>query len=118
MKINSRLSRAAILALAVLGLTACDNMDQMQQRMVSGGVIGVTAGAVGTVVTGGCIACGMAIGGVVGTAGGYIVHELDQQTRSSGSSSSSGGSYNSSSSGSGNNGAPQGYPPGGSYGSQ
>jgi hypothetical protein len=111
MKISA--ARAAFFALVVLGLAGCDNMDDMQQRMVSGGAIGVATGAVGTAVTGGCIACGMAIGGAVGTAGGYIVHELDLQTRGSGSSSLSNGSSNSASA---NNGAPQGYPPGG-YGS-
>jgi len=80
--INSRLTRTAVLALTVLGLGACSNMDDMQQRMVSGGAIGVGAGAVTTVITGGCIACGMAIGGAVGTAGGYLVHAIDANTRS------------------------------------
>ena len=86
-------------------------MDEAQQRMVSGGAIGVAAGAVGTVVTGGCVACGMAIGGAVGTAGGYIVDQIDHTTKSS-------PSVQTSSSNGGNNGAPQGYPSGGSYGNQ
>jgi osmotically inducible lipoprotein OsmB len=109
MKTNSAFVRVAVLALTVLGLGACSNMDQMQQRMVSGGAIGVTAGAVTTVVTGGCVACGMAIGGAVGTAGGYIVDQIDNNTRGSGSSTPPVQSYNS------NSGVPQGYPSGSSY---
>jgi osmotically inducible lipoprotein OsmB len=117
-KTNSAFTRIALLALVALGLGGCSNMDEMQQRMLSGGAIGVTAGALTTVVTGGCVACGMAIGGAVGTAGGYIVHELDTNTRSDSSSSSSSAppppipsSYNSSSNNASS--VPQGYPPGG-----
>jgi len=110
-KINSAPARAAVLALAFLGLAGCSNMDDTQQRMVSGGAIGVVAGAAGTVVTGGCVACGMAIGGAVGTAGGYLIDQLDHTTKSG--PSSSGYSSNTYSS----NNAPQGYPPGG-YGNQ
>jgi osmotically inducible lipoprotein OsmB len=113
MAINSAFKRTAILGLVVLGLGGCSNMDQMQQQMLSGGAIGVTAGALTTVVTGGCVACGMAIGGAVGTAGGYLVHELDANTRSSDSSPPPPipSSYNSSSNNVSN--VPQGYPPGG-----
>lgn len=106
-KVNSGFTRTAVLGLVVLGLGACSNMDDMQQRMVSGGAIGVGAGAITTVVTGGCVACGMAIGGAVGTAGGYLVHELDAQTRSDSSPPPVPSSYNSSSN------VPQGYPQGG-----
>ena len=81
MKINS-LTRTAAVALTVLSLTSCSNMDETQQRMVSGGAIGVAVGAVGTVVTGGCIACGMAIGGAVGSATGYVVEKFDSTTKS------------------------------------
>jgi len=109
MKPNSALTRAALLVLVILGLAGCENMDEMQQRMVSGGAIGVATGAVGTVITGGCIACGMAIGGVVGTAGGFIIDELDHTTRSSSSAPPVQTSSNN---------VPQGYPAGGSYGSQ
>ncbi len=111
-KLIARSTRAVAVSLVVLSLGACSNMNDMQQRMVSGGAIGVAGGAVGTAVTGGCIACGMAIGGAVGVAGGYIAHELDTQFRGSSSSSSSssgysGGGYSS------NNSVPQGYPSGG-----
>ena len=99
------LKRAGVIVLAALSLGACSNMDEMQQRMVSGGAIGVTAGAVTTVVTGGCVACGMAVGGAVGTAGGYLVHQLDNTTRSGPPSTVSSSGYNSD--------VPQGYPAGG-----
>src|ERR1700683_3597220 len=86
-KTNSAFTRIALLTLVALGLGGCSNMDEMQQRMLSGGAIGVTAGALTTVVTGGCVACGMAIGGAGGPAGGSIVHEVDTNTRSDSSSS-------------------------------
>ena len=111
MKTNSIGVRIAAVALIVFNLAGCSNMDEAQQRMVSGGAIGVAAGAVGTVVTGGCVACGMAIGGAVGTASGYIVDQLDHTTKSGAPVQTS--SYNGS-----NNSVPQGYPSGGSYGSQ
>ena len=111
---KANFTRMAVLGLVMLGLGACSNMDDMQQRMVSGGAIGIGAGAVTTVVTGGCVACGMAIGGAVGTAGGYLVHELDANTRSDSSPPPPPpmqSSYNN------NSGVPQGYPAGG-YGNQ
>ena len=107
-KLNSGFARTAVLGTLVLGLGACSNMDEMQQRMVSGGAIGVGAGALTTVITGGCVACGMAIGGAVGTAGGYLINALDNNTRS-GSASSAPPPQNYGS----NNSAPQGYPAGG-----
>lgn len=111
MKPNSAFTRIAVAALVALNLAGCSNMDENQQRMVSGGAIGIAAGAVTTVVTGGCIACGMAIGGAVGTAGGYLVDKIDSNTKSSPAAPA--GNY------SGSNGSvPQGYPVGGSYGSQ
>jgi hypothetical protein len=114
MKLNSPFARISVIALTILGLAGCSNMDENQQRMVSGGAIGIAAGAVTTAVTGGCIACGMAVGGAVGSAGGYLIGKLDESTRSSGSSASiSSTSTTASNSGSYNNGVPQGYPPGG-----
>jgi osmotically inducible lipoprotein OsmB len=107
MKINS-FARVAAVTLIVLSLSGCSNMDETQQRMVSGGAIGVAVGAVGTVVTGGCIACGMAIGGAVGTATGYVVEKFDNTTKSNNGVQTS--SYNAGNNGSG---VPQGYPPGG-----
>src|SRR5271167_3649224 len=99
-KSNSTFARTAVVALVVLNLAGCSNMDENQQRMVSGGAIGVAAGAVTTVVTGGCIACGMAIGGAVGTASGYVVGIIDNNTKSS--PSAQGGNNGGGNSGSGN----------------
>ena len=61
-----------IILIAGLGLGACSNMNNTEQRVLSGGAIGASVGAVGTVVTGGCVACGAAIGGAVGAGAGYI----------------------------------------------
>jgi hypothetical protein len=72
-------------ALALMGLLAlgsCADMDEQQQKMVSGGAIGAVVGTVGVAITGGCIPCGTVI---------------DKTTKSSPSTSSSSGSYSSSS---------------------
>lgn len=71
------------LVAALLALGACSNMDEQQQKMLSGGAAGAVIGTVGTVMTGGCIPCGTAIGGAVGTAGGYLMNQLDKNTKSS-----------------------------------
>jgi len=70
--------RAGLLIACILGLTACDNMNSTQQRMVSGGAAGAAVGAVGTVMTGGCVACGAVIGGAVGTGAGYVIDKMDK----------------------------------------
>jgi osmotically inducible lipoprotein OsmB len=62
-----------------LVLGGCENMDRQSQRMLSGGAIGAAAGATVTVITGGCVACGAAIGGAVGTGVGYVVNEMDKK---------------------------------------
>ena len=77
----SFLRRAAVITL-LLGVSACSNMDDQQQKMVSGGAAGAVIGTVGTVMTGGCIPCGTAIGAAVGTAGGYVMHQMDKNTKS------------------------------------
>ncbi len=79
-KLISVSARAAIVV-SLLGLTSCANMSDMQQRLVTGGATGAVVGTVGTVITGGCIPCGTAIGAAVGVAGGYIVDQIDKQTR-------------------------------------
>jgi osmotically inducible lipoprotein OsmB len=77
--ITSKISaRAGIALLCMLALGACDNMNSTQQRMVSGGAAGAAVGAVGTVMTGGCVACGAVIGGAVGTGAGYVIDKMDK----------------------------------------
>ena len=61
-----------ILLAAALGLGACSGLNTTQERTLSGGAIGAGVGAVGTVLTGGCVTCGAAVGGVVGAGIGYI----------------------------------------------
>ncbi len=60
-------------AIVVLLLSGCSNMSDTQQRVLSGAGVGVASGAVVTVLTGGCVECGAAIGGAVGAAAGYVV---------------------------------------------
>jgi osmotically inducible lipoprotein OsmB len=62
---------AAVLLLA-LSTAGCSGMNHTQQRVLSGAAIGAGVGAVGTALTGGCVACGAAIGGAVGAGAGYI----------------------------------------------
>jgi osmotically inducible lipoprotein OsmB len=66
------------IALGLLGLTACSGMNDTEQRTLTGGAGGAVIGTVGTVVTGGCIPCGAAIGGAVGAAGGYVVDQIEK----------------------------------------
>ncbi len=73
----AKLVPAAVLALG-LGLAGCSGINDTQQRTLSGGAIGAGVGAVGTVITGGCVACGAAVGGAVGAAGGYIYDHLEK----------------------------------------
>jgi hypothetical protein len=67
----------------LIALTSCAGMDDMQQKMLSGGAAGAVIGTVGIAMTGGCIPCGTAIGGAVGTASGYLMDQLDKSTKSS-----------------------------------
>lgn len=57
---------------STLSISACSNMSQRDQRMLSGAGIGAGAGAVAGAVTGGSPATGAAIGAAAGTAGGYL----------------------------------------------
>ncbi|MDE2029791.1 MAG: hypothetical protein KGI97_04410 [Alphaproteobacteria bacterium] len=70
-----------VLVIGLLALAGCADMNSQQQRMVSGGAAGAAVGAVGTVLTGGCVACGAAIGGAVGTAGGYVMDKIDKNSK-------------------------------------
>ena len=57
---------------SALSLSACSNMNNRDQRMLSGAGIGAGAGAVAGAVTGGSPVTGAAIGAAAGAAGGYI----------------------------------------------
>ncbi len=68
--------RVGALLACLIGVGGCSEMNSTQQSVLSGGVAGVAVGAIGTVVTGGCVACGAAIGGAVGAGAGYVVDKV------------------------------------------
>ena len=72
-----RLRNIAILVLAGAAIGGCSNLNTTEQRVLSGGAIGAGTGAVGTAITGGCVACGAAIGGAVGAAAGYVYDQVE-----------------------------------------
>lgn len=76
---RGRLGTLALAAALVLPLAAagCSGLNDTEQRTLSGGAIGAGVGAVGTAVTGGCVACGAAIGGAVGAGAGYLSDKID-----------------------------------------
>ncbi|TAL27282.1 MAG: hypothetical protein EPN97_17995 [Alphaproteobacteria bacterium] len=55
-----------------MSLAACSGMSTTQQRTLSGAGVGAGVGAVGTVMTGGCVTCGAAVGAAVGAGAGYV----------------------------------------------
>jgi hypothetical protein len=63
---------------ATLMLGACSNMNNTQQRALSGAAIGAGAGVAGTALTGGCISCGAVVGGVVGTGAGLVYDQVEK----------------------------------------
>ena len=68
--------RKSVLILGLLTVAGCSNLDHQQQSMLTGGAAGTAIGAAGTVLTGGCVACGAAIGGAVGVGAGYVVDKM------------------------------------------
>ncbi|MGE4351587.1 MAG: hypothetical protein AB7E52_05295 [Bdellovibrionales bacterium] len=75
----TRRSATALTLVCFLGLAACSDLTTQQQRVLTGAAIGTTAGAIGVAITGGCVACGAAIGGAVGAGTGYLYDYLDQK---------------------------------------
>jgi osmotically inducible lipoprotein OsmB len=77
LKGRSVMNRFTLPVVLVLGLSmsGCSNMSNTQQRMLSGGAIGAAGGAAITALTGGCVWCGAAIGGAVGTGAGYVISQ-------------------------------------------
>ena len=57
---------------ATLAIAGCSNMSNTEQRTVSGGAIGATAGAIGTAIFHGNPIWGAVGGAAVGAASGYI----------------------------------------------
>ncbi len=65
-----------VLVLGVVALVGCSDLTAQEQRMLTGAAAGTAIGAAGTVLMGGCVACGAAIGGAVGTGVGYAVDQV------------------------------------------
>jgi len=88
---TSSFFHAAVAAVCLLALSGCAQMTDQEERMLTGGVGGTIIGTVAVAITGGCIPCGAVIGGAVGTAGGYVVDQIDKYNKdpSSGSGNSS-----------------------------
>lgn len=64
--------------LAALALGACSNMNNTQQRALSGAAIGAGTGVAATALTGGCVTCGAVVGGVVGTGAGLVYDNMQK----------------------------------------
>ena len=73
---NNFLQKSSIV-LGLVALVGCSDLTPQEQRMLTGAAAGTTLGALGTVITGGCVACGAAIGGAAGTGAGYLADQLD-----------------------------------------
>jgi osmotically inducible lipoprotein OsmB len=76
-KAQKQIVQKSVLILGLLALVGCSNLDHQDQSMLTGGAAGTVIGAAGTVLTGGCVACGAAIGGAVGVGAGYVVDKMD-----------------------------------------
>ena len=66
-----------LIMVAALLAGGCSGMSYTQQRVVSGGAIGASSGAlIGWAA--GCPACGAAIGGGAGMLGGYVYDQYEK----------------------------------------
>ena len=66
------------IAVLIATVTGCSHMSATQQRALSGGAIGAGSGAALTVLTGGSVLVGTAIGAGVGTVGGLIYDDMQK----------------------------------------
>jgi osmotically inducible lipoprotein OsmB len=76
-----RVTTVASIALCTLALGGCSNMNQTEQRLLSGGAIGAGVGAGATLLTGGCVTCGAVIGGAIGAGAGYVIDQVDKDKK-------------------------------------
>mgnify|MGYP003334361596 FL=1 len=67
---------------SLVAISGCSNMDTTQQRTLSGGAIGATAGAVGAAIFHSNPIWGAVGGAAVGAASGYVydMYEKEKQT--------------------------------------
>jgi osmotically inducible lipoprotein OsmB len=74
-------TRTLAVCACILSLSACSDMNKTQQRTLSGAGIGAGVGAAGTLMTGGCVACGAAVGGAVGAGAGYVYDQSEKNKK-------------------------------------
>ena len=66
------------MALLIAMVTGCSHMSTTQQRALSGGAIGAGSGAALSILTGGSVLLGTAIGAGVGTVGGLVYDDVQK----------------------------------------
>ncbi|OPX97891.1 MAG: hypothetical protein A4E60_03148 [Syntrophorhabdus sp. PtaB.Bin047] len=66
------------MALLISMVAGCSHMSTTQQRALSGGAIGAGSGAALTILTGGSVLLGTAIGAGVGTVGGLVYDDVQK----------------------------------------
>jgi osmotically inducible lipoprotein OsmB len=78
-KVMLKSLRQTAIILGLLALGSCGTLTPSQQSTVTGGAVGAAAGTVSTVILGGCLPCGTAIGGAIGAGTGYAIEQINQQ---------------------------------------
>lgn len=64
-----------VTGLLILSLAGCSGMTTREQRVLSGGAIGAGSGAAISIISGGSVAGGSAIGAAAGVLGGLLYDE-------------------------------------------
>ena len=67
---------------SLVAISGCSNMDTTQQRTLSGGAIGATAGAVGAAIFHSNPIWGAVGGAAVGAASGYVYDMYEKEKQS------------------------------------
>jgi len=75
--ISKNFLKKTLVVFSLVAMVGCSDLTPQEQRMLTGAAAGTNLGAIGTVLTGGCVACGAAIGGAAGTGAGYIADHID-----------------------------------------
>lgn len=73
-----KLKIVVVMAVLITMAAGCSHMSTTQQRALSGGAIGAGSGAALTILTGGSVLLGTAIGAGVGTVGGLIYDDVQK----------------------------------------
>jgi len=69
--------------ISIVGLSACTNMSDTQQRTMSGAAIGTAAGVGVGALTGGGLLWGAVGGAAIGAASGYVYDQHEKGKKSS-----------------------------------